>query len=341
MANIAAFGEVMMRLEVPGYGLLSQGNTLHYSFSGTGVNVVSALSKFGHTSYLFSTLPDTPLGDAAKVYLQKLGIQTSQIKRGGKYIGSYFLENGFGNRPSRVTYTNRMESSFNTASTDSYSYEELAQYADVITFCGITLAMNDHVRSQMLRLAAAVKEKGGLVVFDCNYRPSLWGDDAYAKARPYYEAMLEMSDIVMLNEKDAIYTLGLACNTEDREEQLSQLIPQVAERYQIKTIAGTQRTIYSANEHALRGFMYQNSEFSFSVMPRFAVYDRIGAGDAFTSGIIHGCLQQFTPAETVEFATAAGMLAHTVAGDTPMATEREVLQAVSRRRNETVNDVER
>ena len=63
--KIAAFGEVMMRLQVPGYELLSQANTLNYSFSGTGVNVASALSHLGHEGFLISTLPENSVGDAA------------------------------------------------------------------------------------------------------------------------------------------------------------------------------------------------------------------------------------------------------------------------------------
>lgn len=88
--KIAAFGEVMMRLQVPGYELLSQANTLNYSFSGTGVNVAAALSHLGHEGLLISTLPENPVGDAALSYIQKLGVQTPLVSRGGKYVGMYF-----------------------------------------------------------------------------------------------------------------------------------------------------------------------------------------------------------------------------------------------------------
>ena len=88
--KIAAFGEVMMRLQVPGYELLSQANTLNYSFSGTGVNVVAALSHLGHEGFLISTLPENSVGDAALSYIQKLGVQTSLVSRDGKYVGMYF-----------------------------------------------------------------------------------------------------------------------------------------------------------------------------------------------------------------------------------------------------------
>ncbi|GJM78913.1 sugar kinase [Paenibacillus timonensis] len=336
--RIAAFGEVMMRLQVPGYETLAQGDTLKYSFSGTGVNVASALSRYGHAGSLVTRLPDNPLGDAASAYLRKLGIDTARVLRGGKYVGMYFLENGFGVRPSRVTYSNRLESSFNTAPEGTYDFEEIAAGVDAVHFCGITLAMNDGVRAHMKSFAEAVKRRGGMVIFDCNYRPSLWGEGGYAKAKPHYEAMLRLADIVMMNEKDAMLTLGMTTARQEREDQLAELIPAVAESYGISAIAGTHRRIHGDNSHSLRGFLYKGERFVFSDRLTFSVYDRIGAGDAFASGIIHGELEGFAPERTVRFAAAAGMLAHTVPGDTPMATEAEILRAMEQ---SAAGDVER
>lgn len=334
---IAAFGEVMMRLQVPGYDLLSQGNTLKYTFSGTGVNVISALARYGHTGYLISRLPVNSLGDAAAAYLRKLGVASTYIQRGGTYLGMYFLENGFGVRPSRVTYTNRLESSFNTAPATEYDYKEIANQIDAVHFCGITLAMNDGVRHHMKSLAQAVKQSGGIVIFDCNYRPSLWSEDGYVKAKPHYEDMLELADIVIMNEKDALFTLGMMTEEQEREEQLRDLIPAVSKRYHIQVIAGTHRSINSDNTHSLRGYLFKNDQFVYSDKLTFSVYDRIGAGDAFASGIIHGELEGFHPQQTVQFASVSGMLAHTVSGDTPMASDAEILRAMT----ESVGDVER
>ncbi|TVY07745.1 sugar kinase [Paenibacillus cremeus] len=335
--TVAAFGEVMMRLQVPGYDLLSQASTLNYSFSGSGVNVVSALTRYGHTGYLVSRLPANPVGDAAVTYLLKLGIAPTYLMKGGNYVGMYFLENGFGVRPSRVTYSNRQESSFNTAPEGTYDFDSIAKPMDAIHFCGITLAMNDGVRKQMKELAQAVKQQGGLVVFDCNYRPSLWGEGGYEKAKPHYEDMLELADIVMMNEKDAMFTLGMTTTQESRQAQLEELIPEVARRFDISVVAGTHRSINGDNTHSLKGFMYKKHTFTYANPLSFSVYDRIGAGDAFTSGIIHGELEGFDTEQTVAFASAAGMLAHTVVGDTPMSSERDIFRAMS----ESARDVER
>ncbi|KKE77777.1 sugar kinase [Oceanobacillus caeni] len=334
--KIIAFGEVMMRLQVPGYELLTQANTLQYSFSGTGVNVASAMTKLGHDGYLVTKLPDNPLGDAAISFLNRLGIGRNFISRGGKYVGMYFLENGFGQRSSRVTYTNRLESTFNTADISDYDLDSIAENADVIHFCGISLAMTDNVRESMKILAQKVKEKGGIVCFDCNYRPSLW-DGGYAEAKPHYEDMLSLADIVMMNEKDAMYILGMETEKGSREEQLQDLIPKVAEKYNIQTIAGTHRGVNKDNSHSLLGYMYKDRTFVFSENITFSVYDRIGAGDAYTSGILHGELSGFPPEKTVQFAASAGMLACTIVGDTPMSTEAEILSAMSG----TIEDIKR
>jgi len=335
--RIAAFGEVMMRLQVPGYDLLSQASTLSYSFSGTGVNVISALARYGHDGYLVTRLPEGPLGDAAAANLRKLGVSQEFVGRGGNYIGMYFLENGFGARPSRVTYTNRLESSFNTAPEDAYDFAGIAGQIDVAHFCGITLAMNDSVRHHLLRFAEAAKDRGATVAFDCNYRPSLWGEGGYAKAKPFYEKMLGLADIVMMNEKDAMYVLGMPTEKATREEQLEELIPAVVSRYGISAAAGTHRSVNKDNTHSLRGYLYKGGEFRYSDTLTFAVYDRIGAGDAYTSGIIHGELSGFDPEQTVRYAAAAAMLAHTTAGDTPMSAEKDILRAMT----QAAGDVER
>jgi len=334
---IAAFGEVMMRLQVPGYELMSQASTLSYSFSGTGVNVLSALARFGHEGYLITSLPDNPIGDAAAASLRRLGISQSFVARSGNYMGMYFLENGFGARPSRVTYSNRQESSFNTALEGTYDFERIAKRLDMIHFCGITLAMNDNVRNHLFNFAEAVKANGGIVVFDCNYRPSLWGDEGYGKAKPLYERMLKLADFVMMNERDATHILGLSSDKPTRQEQLIELVPAVADRFGISVAAGTHRSVNADNTHSLQGYLYQDRQFVFSDQLTFPVYDRIGAGDAYTSGILHGLSEGFPSEQTVRFAAAAAMLAHTIAGDTPMSSESDIMRAMTR----LAGDVER
>ena len=136
--KIAAFGEVMMRLQVPGYELLSQANTLNYSFSGTGVNVVAALSHLGHEGFLISTLPENSVGDPHYLTFKIRCANLTCFKR-WQICRHVLLENGFGARASRVTYSNRLESSFNTACEDMYQFEEIAKEIDIVHFAGLHL----------------------------------------------------------------------------------------------------------------------------------------------------------------------------------------------------------
>lgn len=128
-----------------------------------------------------------------------------------------------------------------------------------------------------------------------------------------------------MNEKDAMLILGMKPEGTSREEQLQELIPTVASRYSLSTVAGTHRSIHDDNRHSLRGYIFKSGRFAYSETLSFPVLDRVGAGDAYASGIIHGELEGFDPQHTVAFAAAAGMLAHTVEGDSPLASEQEVI----------------
>ena len=249
----------------------------------------------------------------------------------------YFLEKGFGFRPSRVTNTSGRDTSFNTATEETYNFDSIAEHIDIVHFCGITLAMNQSVRINMKEFAQAVKRAGGMVVFDCNYRPPLWGANGYGRAKVYYEEMLSLADIVMMNEKDTKYILGMNTKYDDRESQLRDLLPQVAQKYNISIIAGTHRTINDNLTHSLRGYMYKNDQFTFVKPVTFPVLDRIGTGDAYTSAILHGEIKGFSPQKTVAFATSSSMLAHSINGDTSLFTEAEIKSAME----ESIADIDR
>src|SRR5690606_18710686 len=128
--------------------------------------------------------------------------------------------------------------------------------------------------------------------------------------KPHYEEMLALADIVMMNEKDALYTLGMESVKSERTEQVFELIPKVAEKYKISVVAGTHRTINENQSHTLQGFMFKDQSITWSNAVSFSVLDRIGAGDAYTSGILHGVMENFSSQKIVNFSIAAAMLAH-------------------------------
>lgn len=321
MRSVLAFGEVMMRLEVPGYATLEQSRTLHYLFSGSGVNVLSGLSRFGYSTRLISKLPANRLGDAAMTYLRTLGLSTALILRGGEYMGMYFLEQGFGVRSSKVTYTNRKESSFCQSQLEEYEMDVLLADANLIHFCGISLAVTPNVRRIVVALAAEAKKRGLTVSFDCNFRPKLW--DSYEEAKPWYEKMLSLADICMISEQDAIHILNWETEETDREKQMQDFLPKISEAFNLSVVAGTIREV-AQDGHFLKGFVFMNGEMACSKSYHFPVLERIGAGDAFAGGVIHGFFEKMSSQETVDFAVAASVYAHTTYGDSPVADLKEI-----------------
>ncbi|MBM2659038.1 sugar kinase [Staphylococcus pseudoxylosus] len=335
--HIAAYGEIMMRLEVPDNLLLRQAENLKYSFTGTGVNVTGLLSQFGYDTSLISAVPENSIGTAAIGAIRRLGIHSDFIIKNNDNLGMYFLEQGFGNRPSNVTYTNRQQSSFNTTDISEYDIVQSMKGVDVLHICGISLAMNNLTQNNILTIVKVAKEQGIKIVFDCNFRPSLWGDNGNQRAKPYYETILREADIVIMSEKDAINTLNLTTTKESKEEQLEELLLVVAEKFNIDIIAGTIRTIQGSNQNNIKGYLFKNGTMYYSEAFEVNILDRIGTGDAYTCGVIHGELSNMDPQEMVTFSTAACVLAHTISGDTPLFDTDDIIKIV----NEEKNDIER
>ncbi|RQM84033.1 2-dehydro-3-deoxygluconokinase [Staphylococcus xylosus] len=335
--HIAAYGEIMMRLEVPDNLLLRQAENLKYSFTGTGVNVTGLLSQFGYDTSLISAVPENSIGTAAIGAIRRLGIHSDFIIKNNDNLGMYFLEQGFGNRPSNVTYTNRQQSSFNTTDISEYDIVQSMKGVDVLHICGISLAMNNLTQNNILTIVKVAREQGIKIVFDCNFRPSLWGENGNQRAKPYYETILREADIVIMSEKDAINTLNLTTTKESKEEQLEELLLVVAEKFNIDIIAGTIRTVQGSNQNNIKGYLFKNGTMYYSEAFEVNILDRIGTGDAYTCGVIHGELSNMDPQEIVTFSTAACVLAHTISGDTPLFDTDDIIKIV----NEEKNDIER
>jgi len=335
--KVLAFGEVMMRLATPSHLTLPQTNTFNVAYTGTGLNVLSGLSHFKLRTSLMTKLPVNRIGDAAIAHIRSLGIGTEDISRGGQFIGKYFLEQGFDLRPSSVTYSNRTESSFCKSTVEDYDFDAIFEGAQMIHFCGITLAISDETRNLLLTVAKEAKKRNLTVVFDSNFRPKLWRND-YELAKEWYNRLLPYVDICMMTDLDAEKILGFKTEEKGKKERIVDLLPKVSETYKIQRIAGTIRNHLGGKEQSIQAFMYANKELTYSRPYKFQVLDRIGGGDGFASGIIYGHLQGLSKEETVEFAAASGVLTHTTYGDSPINSEEDVWGLV---RGENSQDVKR
>lgn len=322
--KILAFGEVMMRLVPPEHKMIEQTDSLDLSFSGTGLNILSNLSRFGYETELLTSLPDNQVGKAASSYVRKLGVKDNVVYS-GNHIGLYFLEMGFGGRPSVVTYLNRSESSFSKSVTDDYDIDLYIDHFDIIHICGISLMISDSVRETTIKIAEKAHKLNKIVCFDFNYRPSLDANNTIDAVREQYENILPYCDIVFGGIRDLTELLDFSIKEpiESTLDALEETSKQFIEKYNIKIFAGTLRENTDEKQY-LKAFMRNANGFSVSSQHELAVLDRIGTGDAFASGIITGFIEKWTNKKTVEFATSNAVLAHTTYGDTPLLSKEIV-----------------
>ncbi len=310
--KVLAFGEIMMRLSVEDERQLPQSDTFKYSFGGTGFNFLSGLNNFGVNTSLLSMLPDNNLGKAAQRYIKSYINDASCVKLTSGHLGTYIIEQGFGYRPSEVTYMDRTLSSFNTTKLDSETIEKSLEAVTHLHICGIALTTSTISKENVMKLVKRAQEKSIKIIFDFNYRPKL-NDNIFNKED--YETLLHAADIVFGSKYDIINLLGYE-NTDDLET----LFKDFMKSYQIDIFAGTIKDKYD-----YQGFMLKNDRlFLSNKLVIKDVKESIGTGDAYASRLVSGILHHEEPEITVEKAMISGLLAHTLYGDVVSVNEQMI-----------------
>ncbi|EUJ42118.1 sugar kinase [Brochothrix campestris] len=313
--NIGAYGEVMMRLTPPEYKLISQTDTVDLSYTGTGVNLLSGLAQFGHDTTLLSALPDNQVGQAAAGALRRLQIDTRALTFAHQHLGLYFLERGYHPRPSQVTYLNRLDSAFCRTTVSKTAIKRWLQPLDAVHICGIALFLTEATRETALAVAEQAATANIPVFFDFNYRPSLNETTDRSVIKATYQRMLPHCSVVFGSERDLTASLGMVGND---------VIGQCLRQFELDAFCGTLKTA-----ETMQGFIRTMETTVVSKQSAIPTFDRIGTGDAFCAGVIDGMLAQQSLQQTVEFATAAAVLAHTTFGDSSVLNRAFVNQFMS------------
>lgn len=319
MEKIITFGEIMLRLSTPDYATINQARSFLVNYGGGEANVAIALAHMGHRTYFMSKLPPNQLGDGAIAHLRSNGVNTDFVARGSTTIGIYFLETGFGGRPSKVIY-NRKHSAITRVTLSDFCWKKIFTGATWFHISGITLALGEKVRKAAMRAVREAKAAGATVSFDFNYRSTLWTRE---EAKPVYQEILPYADVVFCNDWDAETFLDIplekglenASTFEKRENVLTKMM----KKYSLSGVYCTDRIVWSATENSLSGFYAAVREGEIvcgTTEPvKFNIYDRIGGGDAFASGVIHGLLKTGDPAYAVRYGLNTSVLKHTIYGD--------------------------
>lgn len=324
MKKIVTLGEIMLRLSTETGERLFQADQLFMHYGGAEANVSVSLSNFGHDVYFVSKIPDNPLGIAVKRQMKSYGVHTNYLITGGERLGTYYLEPGVGQRNPQVTY-DRKYSSFSMLRIEEINWGDVFSEADLFHVSGITPALSPNLKELTLLALNKAKEYGVMTSFDFNYRAKLWSQK---EASETFRLLLPFVDICSCGELDALYLLGIdkANDHLDKADQLKYYYSKIIEMYpNIRYICSTFRNVISASTNALQGnYFTEGTLYQSKIFQIDHIVDRIGGGDAFVSGILHGILENIPPQGIISFATAASVLKHSVHGDCNVFSVDEV-----------------
>ncbi len=326
MAKIVTFGEIMLRLAPKGYLRFLQEPEFQATFGGGEANVAVSLANYGLHAAFVTRLPENPIGEAAKKELRRHGVDVEGIAAGGDRLGIYYLEKGASQRPSKVVY-DRKHSAFAESSREDYNWDELFKDAEWFHFTGITPALGENVEAICLDAVKAAKERNLTVSCDLNFRKNLWSSE---KAEKAMGRLMQYVDICIANEEDAEKVFGIkAASTDVTSGKLDRkgyedVARQLMERFHFRYVAITLRTSISASDNRWAAMLYNGKEALFSKEYPVHIVDRVGGGDSFGAGLIYGLCTGRSDQQTLEFATAASCLKHSVEGDFNLVSVKEV-----------------
>ncbi len=326
MSKIVTLGEIMLRLSSPGNSRFVQCDSFDVCYGGGEANVAVSCANYGHDAYFVSKLPKHEIGQSAVNSLRKYGVRTDYISRGGDRVGIYYLESGSAMRPSKVIY-DRAHSAISEAEPCDFDFDAIMEGADWFHWSGITPAISDKA-AELTRLACeAAKRHGVTVSVDLNFRKKLWTS---AKAQSIMRPLMQYVDVCIGNEEDAELCLGFKPDADVNAgntgaEGYKGIFQAMMKEFGFKYVISTLRESISASHNGWKAMIYNGEEFyvskHYDILP---IVDRVGGGDSFSGGIIHGLLTKGSQGEALEFAVAASALKHTIPGDFNLVSADEV-----------------
>jgi 2-dehydro-3-deoxygluconokinase len=326
--KVVVFGELMMRLQTRDHERLVQARQFEIFYSGAEANVAVALSAFGVESHVVSSVPDNAIGQACLHYVRQFGLNLENVRKNGFRLGIYFVETGAAQRPSTFLY-NRKGSSITELRPGDFDWGRIFADKNWFHFSGITPALADSVAAITLEACVAAKKRGLTVSCDLNFRKNLWSK---AKAREVMTGLMEHVDVLFTNEEEVETVFGISAKGTDVHngkidchgyEEVAVLL---RERFHFDYVSISLRESISATINNWSGMLYDGMKFYTSRRYHIdSIVDRVGGGDAYSSGIIYGLLTGQDLQQTVEFAAAASCLKHTIHGDFNLVSFEETL----------------
>lgn len=339
--DAVSLGEVMLRLD-PGDGRIRTAREFKVWEGGGEYNVVRGLRRcFGLRTTAVTSVTDNEIGRLLENLMLQGGVDLSHVKwvpfdgiGHAARVGLNFTERGFGLRAA-VGCSDRGHSAASHLKPGDIDWKRIFVEEGARWFhCGgIFAALSATTADLTIEAMEAAKAAGTVISYDLNFRASLWKSQGGTKrAVEVNRKIASLVDVMIGNEED--FTAALGFEVPGLDEHISNIDPSnfkkmitnAVTRYpNFKAVATTLRNAKTATVNDWGAILYADGEFHQSIMrENLEIFDRVGGGDSFASGLIYGFLSGKTPQDSVEYGAAHGALAMTTPGDTSMVTVKEV-----------------
>lgn len=312
--SIACFGEIVLRLAIPAGELPLQSPRFAVHVGGAEANVAVALAALGHRVRMISALPEGPVGDAAIGELARYGVDTRFILRRPGRVGLYYHLPGGPARASEVVY-DRAGSAFAATEPGEWDWDALLADAGWLHLSGVTPALGQSSADAALAAARAARAGGIGLSFDGNWRGRLW--DCWDGDPPtILRAIIGEASLLFGNHRDAALLLGRDFSGDGGERRREAALALLGAFPNLQTIASTARHIVGADRHEIAARI-DRCDASCQTEARTVapIIDRIGTGDAFAAGVLHGLFGGGAIEAAAQQGLALATLKHGLHGD--------------------------
>ena len=317
--GVVCFGEVLLALSTSNSERFEQARELEVTYTGAEANTAVALARLGTRSRVISRLPAHPLGQAAVNTLRTHGVDTRDILRGGTRMGILFLEKGVAQRPAQVLY-DRKGSAFAELKPGMIPWTEVLEGYAWLHFSGISPAFGPGVTACLREGLQTARKLGLGTSMDCNYRSTLWGE---AEARKILPKLVDGLDLFSGSVHDLKNFFGCTGVDEQAAEAMRK-------KYGIGRVALGLRVTKAEGREEFSALLSGKGGSQRSQVYEVSPFGRIGSGDAFMAGLLHGLLAGWDDARLVEFAAAAACLKQTIVHDLAIFGKKEIEEWVLR-----------
>jgi 2-dehydro-3-deoxygluconokinase len=312
--EVVTFGEAMIRLAPPNFRRLEQAQTLDVQVGGAELNTAVALARLGRSAAWVSRLTRNPLGRLLANKAREAGVNTDHVLwTDDDRVGLYFLEFGAAPRASSVVY-DRKGSAIANVKPGMVPWETAFAGAKWFHVTGITPALGAGAAETTREALRAARAAGLRTSIDLNHRVKLWSN---AEAGRWMTEFMQWCDVLVTTEEDTERVFGI------RGKDYEDVAAQLARRFPLHAVAITLRENPLVWKNTWTAIAYREGKVYRTRTCEVEIVDRLGAGDSFAAGLIHGLLDGDLQ-KGVDFGVAMSAVKHSIPGDFAWVTREEV-----------------